>query len=801
MKSKLLFLFTLLCHSVFAQIASFESISISNSIQESINKSAVYSDTIFSETFGNGLNGDANNGNWTTYGSPVCAQWEYRGSLSFPDNTLGSRGAYSNTLGPILSATAQNGFMIYDFDYLDNAGIPGNFGNGPCPNLTDGYLESPSINLSAYGSSVIQLTGFFRRFSAEAILEMSNDNGLTWQSYFSVYPSNIIHTITANPEQTTIEIPPAFLNSTQFKFRLGFITSITSTQSGYYFWQVDDIYILEKPDNDIRADLLYFNGSSDSNSYHFHYEKVPVLQAQKDTQLLGIQFTNKGKAIQHNIKTKAHIEGNTTTTIVSTATLSSLAVNQTDAQDIGNFIPPPIVDDYTYKLFAESDSADNIPDNDTLKYSYSASKNIYQWTSTQNIAYKAINTNDSYELCNLFKFYSTDTIVAIGCQFYYQSNDPYVLQADIDSLEFSILDASQFDASNQYTGNILGSYENGQNSIYKVRPYDVQNYFHVPLSSNGAPVIVSPGEYWACIKSYNENTFIRANQKLSEGNGKAGIAISRADNSPQWDSAMITTSMQLVTKGGNNACQNVQFSLSHTKDESTHNNGSINLQTAGGHPGYTYHWEFPDNTQHILSDSIIGLNLSGDYTVIVEDAFGCKSSPYTVNLGGCVGLKLNNIFSVDSTQGNLQLQTSGGTGSYSYTWSALNNTNFSSTSSTLNNLSSDIYFVTVTDDNCPTVTTTLKIPVFLVSIDAHDHSSIWSFYPNPAQQKLYIKTSIGIDKSIQLYNLNGQLILSKEIDNQEGIIPIDIEHLAKGVYYLIYQQRNQSREIKKLVIN
>ena len=88
---------------------------------------------IWSEDFSNGIPST-----WLNYGtangtSDPDAKWEYRGPNTTPSNSVGSRGAYMSAQTPIASATASNGFVIFDSDYLDNGGIAGNFGNGPVP--------------------------------------------------------------------------------------------------------------------------------------------------------------------------------------------------------------------------------------------------------------------------------------------------------------------------------------------------------------------------------------------------------------------------------------------------------------------------------------------------------------------------------------------------------------------------------------------------------------------------------------------------------------------------------------------
>jgi len=72
-------------------------------INSSVGQPEAAGDTILAETFGNGLLGDGINGVWTTNGTvsglaDADAVWEYRGTSTTPNNTIGSRGAYEVNL-------------------------------------------------------------------------------------------------------------------------------------------------------------------------------------------------------------------------------------------------------------------------------------------------------------------------------------------------------------------------------------------------------------------------------------------------------------------------------------------------------------------------------------------------------------------------------------------------------------------------------------------------------------------------------------------------------------------------------
>ena len=143
-------------------------------------------DTLFHETFGNGLSGDGTNGIWTTNGNDGWgsndpnALWEYRGISTSPNNSIGSRGAYESTHDPIISPTAPNGFFIFDSDYLDNGGVAGAFGTGNSPTPHESWLISPTFSTVGFSHILINFHTYNRRFAGDAYILLSKDGGMTW---------------------------------------------------------------------------------------------------------------------------------------------------------------------------------------------------------------------------------------------------------------------------------------------------------------------------------------------------------------------------------------------------------------------------------------------------------------------------------------------------------------------------------------------------------------------------------------------------------------------------------------------
>jgi gliding motility-associated-like protein len=118
---------------------------------------------------------------------------------------------------------------------------------------------------------------------------------------------------------------------------------------------------------------------------------------------------------------------------------------------------------------------------------------------------------------------------------------------------------------------------------------------------------------------------------------------------------------------------------------------SIILNVSGGTAPYLYQW----NTGSVSNQS--GTVYPGSYSVQVTDASGCTTvndiqvpmNPNALLVGGV----LQHANCISGLLGSISLQTSGGTGNYSYLW------NNGSTTSGLTGLTPGVYAVQVTDGN------------------------------------------------------------------------------------------------------
>ncbi|MBL7891064.1 MAG: PKD domain-containing protein, partial [Bacteroidia bacterium] len=146
------------------------------------------------------------------------------------------------------------------------------------------------------------------------------------------------------------------------------------------------------------------------------------------------------------------------------------------------------------------------------------------------------------------------------------------------------------------------------------------------------------------------------------------------------------------------------------------NNGSVSVFATGGTGAYNYLW----TPGGVSGTTVNGLS-AGTYVVSVTDANGCTSTSSAIvsNLSGpSITTTSSNISCFGASDGAANVNASGGTGSYTYSWQP-----FGGTGASASGLSAGTYTVSVNDAGGCTVTSTVIItepPQINVSVAATD---------------------------------------------------------------------------------
>ena len=152
-------------------------------------------------------------------------------------------------------------------------------------------------------------------------------------------------------------------------------------------------------------------------------------------------------------------------------------------------------------------------------------------------------------------------------------------------------------------------------------------------------------------------------------------------------------------------------------------NGSATVNATGGTAGYTYSWAPAGGT----ADTATGLS-AGTYTVTITDANGCTATQsFTIAEPAVLvasPISQTNIACNGGATGSATVMATGGTGTYTYSWSPSGGT-----ADTANGLSAGTYTATVTDANDCTATQTFTITeptAIITSVSSQTNVSCFS---------------------------------------------------------------------------
>lgn len=137
-----------------------------------------------------------------------------------------------------LSPSRCNGAMVFNSDFLDNAGNSSALGSGPCPAPQEAHLTSPIIDISAFDvpGVVVQFHQNLRQYQSEYYVGYSTDGGATWTDVQinEEHPLNSSHI----NEFKRVSLP-GVVGASELRLRFRIV-------GNYYYWVIDDVQLVQQ---------------------------------------------------------------------------------------------------------------------------------------------------------------------------------------------------------------------------------------------------------------------------------------------------------------------------------------------------------------------------------------------------------------------------------------------------------------------------------------------------------------------------------------------------------------------------
>lgn len=343
--------------------------------QQVLNHSSAKEAILWSEDFANGIPSNWQNYVTSSNGAPLPnGSWEYRGPSTIPSNATGSRGGSAGAGTPLLSPTAANGYVIFDSDYLDDAGISSNAGNGQAPAPHVGILITDTMDLTGHPFVELKINASVRRLDSDFLMAVSTDGGITYKDTINLYSTLSANTTVARDAQLSINVSSSIGN--EALVRIAFI--FEGAGRGSYYWMMDDIEVRDLPANELRFteyrgapahDMIFEpspTGSVHPKQGHISFtQRVPV---NFDSNIL-----NHGYKTQTNVTLEVEVFDSTSTlvnTLLSSPPVASIAIG--DTVDFNSFFTsnwtPTVPGQYTIVYTLKSDSINTVAPRDSFNF-------------------------------------------------------------------------------------------------------------------------------------------------------------------------------------------------------------------------------------------------------------------------------------------------------------------------------------------------------------------------------------------------------------------------------------------------
>ena len=483
MKKSLLLLFAVFSFSVFAQEECLDANNSSKIIKNDIHsdKSAV---VIWSEDFGGGFpsgwnsytvnTGAGNSG--ASAGNTATAPWKHSmvGSWGYW-NSVGTSGG--NPTGPataINSTTSANGFLISDIDSANHWNGNSGASSGSSYHFIESYFTTSSIDLSGYANVSLEFEHSFRlNNSIDLTVSISTDS-INWTTY-NVQGNATNNQASADPEYLSLNISAVAGNSATAYVKVGWNARV-------YFWMLDDMKIVETPDNKIDLSETSFGGwytTPTTNGFGLEYTLIPMKQIIANPYTFEGEVTNLG-ALNQTAHINVNVLDESSSSVFTTISADSILFPQDTMIFVGqNKFTPNSTGLYTFDTWASS--VDTI--SDTMSSFSAVTDNVYgRDNGTMSSSYELGRSCGGMIVGSYFDVYDTDDLASLSV--YMKDNS--VPGALIYAMIYEIDDSND-------------KIYLAQSDDYAITANDLNNWATISFDDDFSLV---PGTYMAAIGSY-----------------------------------------------------------------------------------------------------------------------------------------------------------------------------------------------------------------------------------------------------------------------------------------------------------
>ena len=588
--------------------------------------SKIYNDelgfVIMSEDFAGGIT----NGWTNTSLSSGQERWQYRGTSTTPNNTVGSQGAYASGTGPIESTTAANGFVIMDSDWWDNGGVANGNGQQSSANH-QAALTSPQIDCSLYPQVLLTFESHLRNYQSFFYVVVTNDGFATQDTVWNGEDYYSVNEISPDVQFIKIHVSSVLGGQPAGQVRFLYASNTAANLPGYYYWQLDDIALTTPPDHDLSIGDVFFDGWGPFLSdYQFnnYYSQIPVRQASADTIVFGAAIANLGSTAQTNATMKATVTG--AMNFSSQVTPFTFPAISYDSANVENGFSATAIGNYDVSFEVSADSTDDFPDDNIIEESFAVSERLYS-RNDDVVSSGVYWGTGNYAIYTRFDVFTVDTISGVSLNLYYSSTNTNFQTAAGSVAEVGVYPVTGYDAS----GNIVVDFENPLNDGANV----AQTYYTVVEGDQNTTVMVHfdnpvgiPAGVTEVIAGYavSAGTIRTSTSAANPGFGNVWVDTQNSGTIAGWTNT--TNPMINIETWTASLCTSTTIVIAVDADcDNVNSTATLTpiVTTTGSSNDFTYEWSTAETDNEIVVDA------EGSYSITVTDGNFCTAN-YDFNI-------------------------------------------------------------------------------------------------------------------------------------------------------------------------